>query len=176
MQSDKPTKNQIGLRYASARSNQSLCCPHEETLHLWLSKMHPVKVLIRLRKCWKHMSLGTFSDIEALINIICYIPCMCSVKPGLLRSQAPRSPIQVLTAISVAFLFVEKANHSTSVAIKAGFHSEAVEVIYILFRYISPPLLLTSSRSHTRLTRQIRGRSLCNTLRTLSSIPPLPPM
>ena len=26
----------------------------------------------------------------------------CSVKPGLLRSQAPWSPIQVLTAISVA--------------------------------------------------------------------------
>ena len=26
----------------------------------------------------------------------------CSVKPGLLRSQAPQSPIQVLTAISVA--------------------------------------------------------------------------
>ena len=58
----------------------------------------------------------------------------CSVKLGLLRIQAPRSPIQVLTAISVALLR-KKANHSTNVAIKAGFHSEAVEVIIYLIRY-----------------------------------------
>ena len=66
----------------------------------------------------------------------------CSVKPGPLRSQAPRPPIQVLTTIPIAYLR-KKANHSTSVAIKAGFHSlhsEAVEVIYINNRYISPPL------------------------------------
>ena len=29
----------------------SLCCPHEETLYLWLSKMHPGKILVRLSKC-----------------------------------------------------------------------------------------------------------------------------
>ena len=52
------------------------------------------------------------------------------MKPRLLQSQAPRSPIQILTDMYVAELR-KKANHSTSVAIKAGFHSEAVEVIYL---------------------------------------------
>ena len=28
------------------QSGQSLCCPHEETLHPWLTKMHPVNILI----------------------------------------------------------------------------------------------------------------------------------
>ena len=51
---------------------------------------------------------------------------------GLLRIQAPQSPIQVLTAITVAR---KKANHSTSVGIKAGFHNDAVEVIIYLIRY-----------------------------------------
>ena len=29
----------------------NLRCPHEETLHPWLSEMRPVKILIRLREC-----------------------------------------------------------------------------------------------------------------------------
>ena len=36
---------------AYVRSDQSLRCPHEETLHTWLSKIRPVKILIRLREC-----------------------------------------------------------------------------------------------------------------------------
>ena len=36
---------------AQRRSDQSLCCPHEETLQQLLSKMRPIKILIRLRKC-----------------------------------------------------------------------------------------------------------------------------
>ena len=36
---------------ASAQSDQSLRCPHEETLHPYLSKMRSVKILIRLCKC-----------------------------------------------------------------------------------------------------------------------------
>ena len=31
--------------------DQSLHCLHEETLHVWLSKIHSVKILIRLCKC-----------------------------------------------------------------------------------------------------------------------------
>ena len=58
----------------------------------------------------------------------------CSIKLSLLRIQAPRTPIQLLTAISVAWLR-KKANHSTNVATKTGFHSEAVEVIIYLIRY-----------------------------------------
>ena len=44
---------------AFAQSDQSLRCPHEETLHPWLSKMHTMKILIRLRKCagWSKSSL-----------------------------------------------------------------------------------------------------------------------
>ena len=45
---------------ASTQSDQSLRCPHEETLHPWLSKICPVKILIRLRECagWSESSLG----------------------------------------------------------------------------------------------------------------------
>ena len=45
---------------AHPRSLVSLRCPHEETLHPWLSKMRPVKILIRLRECagWSESSLG----------------------------------------------------------------------------------------------------------------------
>ena len=35
----------------SAQSDLSLRCPHDETLQPWLSKMRPVKILIRLRIC-----------------------------------------------------------------------------------------------------------------------------
>ena len=36
---------------ASAQSDQSCHCQHKETLHHWLSKMRPAKILIRLREC-----------------------------------------------------------------------------------------------------------------------------
>ena len=38
-----------------------LSCPHEETLHHWLSKRRPVKILIKLRECtgWSKPSLDT---------------------------------------------------------------------------------------------------------------------
>ena len=35
----------------SALSDMSLPCLSEETLHPWLSEMHPVKILVRLHKC-----------------------------------------------------------------------------------------------------------------------------
>ena len=44
----------------SAQSDQSLRCPHEETLHPWLPKVRPMNILIRLRECagWSESSLG----------------------------------------------------------------------------------------------------------------------
>ena len=36
---------------ASTQSDQSLRCPHEEALHLWVPKIRPVTILIRLREC-----------------------------------------------------------------------------------------------------------------------------
>ena len=46
---------------ASSQSDQSLRCPHEETLHPWLSKMCLGRIRIRLRECavWSESSLGT---------------------------------------------------------------------------------------------------------------------
>ena len=45
---------------AHSRSLTSLRCPHDETLHTWLSQMRPVKIRIRLRECagWSQSSLG----------------------------------------------------------------------------------------------------------------------
>ena len=47
---------------ASAQSDPSLLCPHEDTLYSWLSKMRPVKLLIRLCECtgWYESSLGAY--------------------------------------------------------------------------------------------------------------------
>ena len=45
---------------AHLQSDQSLRCPHEETLYHWLSETRTVKILIRLRECavWSESSLG----------------------------------------------------------------------------------------------------------------------
>ena len=45
---------------ASAQSDLSLRCPHEDTLQPWLPKLCPVKILFRLRECavWSESSLG----------------------------------------------------------------------------------------------------------------------
>ena len=54
---------------ASTQYNQSSLHRHEETLHPWLSKMHLVKILIRLWECeadlnlpWAHIFGGSFPD------------------------------------------------------------------------------------------------------------------
>ena len=56
----------------SVQSDQSLRCPHGETLHTWLSKMRPGKILIRIAQSdqnlpWAHMSEGKVSDVEVII-------------------------------------------------------------------------------------------------------------
>ena len=57
---------------ASAQSDQSLCCPHEETLHPWLIKMRPVKILIRLRECagWSESLLGAIPKLLILTLLL----------------------------------------------------------------------------------------------------------
>ena len=54
----------------------------EAILHLWLSKMHPVKILIRLRECavWSESSLGVHvrrnvSDVVAHIDKMLQTSC-----------------------------------------------------------------------------------------------------
>ena len=53
-------------------AHQSLRCPHYETLHHWLSKMRPVKILNRLCECagssesslgGRHISKRVFPDV-----------------------------------------------------------------------------------------------------------------
>ena len=62
----RPSKTQIGR--ASAQSDQSLRCPHEETLHPSLSKICTVKILnvqTDLNLNLAHIFEGTFLDIAA---------------------------------------------------------------------------------------------------------------
>ena len=61
--------NKDSNQTAHSRSLISLCCPHENTLHHWLFKLCPMKILIRLRAVWSKSSLGAqvhflaFSDV-----------------------------------------------------------------------------------------------------------------
>ena len=57
-----------------AQSDQSLRCP-QETLHPWLSKMHPVKILtsnaqVDLNLRWTHMSVDTFPNVSANLRTL----------------------------------------------------------------------------------------------------------
>ena len=45
------TPKRLKSACASTQSDQSTHCPHEEIFHPWLSKMRPVKILIRLCAC-----------------------------------------------------------------------------------------------------------------------------
>ena len=70
----RPTQTQI--RIASAQNDQSLHCPHEQSLHPWLSTMRlwrfwsdcaNVQADLNLR--WTHMAEGTFSDVSAYVKL-----------------------------------------------------------------------------------------------------------
>ena len=54
----RPTKTQISLHIRAVQSDTH--SPQEQIYHLWLFKMRPVKILIRLRECagWSESSLG----------------------------------------------------------------------------------------------------------------------
>ena len=59
-----------------AEFDQRLRCPHEETLHSWLSKMRPVRVLIRLRECagWSESSRSAHKRFLALrLKLLWYL-------------------------------------------------------------------------------------------------------
>ena len=55
------TQGRLKSAYASAQFDLSLCSSYEETLHPWLSKMCPTRILISLRERagWSESSLGT---------------------------------------------------------------------------------------------------------------------
>ena len=76
------TKTRVTLRI---RSFISLCCQHEETLHTWLPKMYPVKIL-NLNLRGMHKSEGTFSDVVALIFSHSYLVLVLKFNyiPGIL--------------------------------------------------------------------------------------------
>ena len=69
---------QISLRIHT-QSDQSHRCPHEETLHPSLSKIRPVKILIRwsnaridLNIHWANISENMFSSIISRVCILVY--------------------------------------------------------------------------------------------------------
>ena len=58
--SDMFAQRSLKSACASAQSDQSLHCPHEENLHPWLSRLRQGKILISLRESagWSESSLG----------------------------------------------------------------------------------------------------------------------
>ena len=62
-------KRRLKSSRASAQSDQILCCAHEETLHPRLSKMSPVRILIRLHECagWSEFLLGSHVPMKIRI-------------------------------------------------------------------------------------------------------------
>ena len=52
------SQRRLSSACASAQSDQSIRCAHEETVHLWLSNMRSVKIQINLRECagWSESS------------------------------------------------------------------------------------------------------------------------
>ena len=60
--SDMCAQRRLRPACVSSQSDQSLRWAHETTLHTWLSKVHPVKSLIRLRECavWSESTLGAY--------------------------------------------------------------------------------------------------------------------
>ena len=94
-----PTKTH---QSAHPRSLIWVCCPHGESLHPWLSKMHPKKILINCANAQTdlnircaHMSEGTFSDVAAHI---------CTVRKCLRAyadSEGPDNPRSLITGPSL---------------------------------------------------------------------------
>ena len=76
-------------------SDQSLRCPHKETLHPWVSKWTNSDQIARMRSqsdlilCWVHMSEGTFSDLLAPYIIFLFI--YFTVRYCLLMSNTRRN-------------------------------------------------------------------------------------
>ena len=66
---------------ASAQSDQSLRCAQEETLHLWVFKMRPLKILIRLRECagWSESSMG--ARVRRFVSWRCGLSVVAFRKP-----------------------------------------------------------------------------------------------
>ena len=71
---------------ACAQSDQSIRCPHEETLHSWLSKMRPVTILIRMREnaCPK----VRFPTFGSLVFVLCSASLeVISINPVFVKTQ-----------------------------------------------------------------------------------------
>ena len=67
--------------WASAQSDQSLCCPHEESLGPQLPIERPGKTLIRLLGCpgWSESSLGTQLFVGFVMRRLIYDFVSCSL-------------------------------------------------------------------------------------------------
>ena len=72
--SDMCAQRRLKSACASVQSDQNRRCPHEETLHPWLYKLRPVKILIRLCECavWSESSLGAHVERYVFWRISSY--------------------------------------------------------------------------------------------------------
>ena len=148
--SDMCTKRALKSACASSQSDQSLRCPHEETLHPWLSKLRMVKVLIRLRECadWSESSLGAyvqrlFSDAAAQINLHSRIKI----------SPSNYSLAQYLTISLILFPF--KCILSAEVSIN-------IRVIILIFIYLHVSYMcVTMTKSVVRTAHVQTRRCTC---------------
>ena len=115
---------------ASAQSDQSLRCPHVETLHPWLSKMHPVKILIRLRNAkadvklrWAHVSEDKFSDVV-----------VCSIKSFIIGTMANIVNTRVLKKVlSLGSDYFSATFYQTNFNYKPSKYSPLLKHIFVTF-------------------------------------------
>ena len=97
---------------ACAQSDQSICCPYENFLHLLLSKMRPVKTLIRLCEC----RYGWFTNFTYYGSTIFIAPACSRVRyrrpifrPSVRPSVSPsvRPSVRLSTFMSTFDIYVK---------------------------------------------------------------------
>ena len=86
--SDMCAQRRLKLACASAQSDKSLRCLHDETLHPCLSKIRPVKILIRLRECVSKVRFLTLQLILKRTSFSKYVICIYYIQSTLVISNS----------------------------------------------------------------------------------------
>ena len=100
--SDMCIKKRIKTTFPSMQSDQSVCCSNEETLHLWLHKIQPVNILIRLQE-YTGWSASSLEHVKTYIFRHCGIYV---VQETLSKQCGPRSGWLVNTVLHSGSNFV----------------------------------------------------------------------
>ena len=92
---------------AFAQSDWNLRWAHKETLHPWLYKMYPVKILIRLRECWAHMYECTFLTSR----LICVLGLLENLIRPFVRAATTTVNKAGVTLLNVIWVLPHKFEH-----------------------------------------------------------------